>query len=733
MISVNRLSNKKETGQGWNDPQLRTGIRCQRGSILIFLIVLIIIFSVLGGAMLSMYGTSTMSVFAINSARRANYLAESGLRYALSQVRNAGTLVREQALTAIDDGSNSGKWYIVEPNLAKYQVRVYPYWSKASAGTNVSTVNATVSYSGFPTDYSVPGIGTVAYLKVGTNNRVRINNIAISSNRKTVSYTLASPVTVQSGNFANLCFPTTNSNQTMTKGAANTSLSLNINSTNAIPKKNGAFFDDTTGRLYSYSSARLAGSTVQLDGVNWNTSEASVTFPANQYLVFLQAARLDAYGVYQGIQKVQTDYVTLFTAGSQLTPPSNLTPPALTSAASGFTNESSALQLTNSGNRVALQSFNVVGNVTIYGIAFQHLGEAATCYQDPEQASCNIGYHTVPVSQAISDNLRNSWMQYHRLNYDVQIKAGWDLNLKYASQGIAFRWHKNETCAAAVACPSNNPYCCYEGYGLSFMRFKDKSTCSGDMIPNTVKPGSSSTENGKLVIVLWQQKIGTGNVATKDWIAYARLGDPTNYQNPSTQRSPADPDQKVTGNQGWPDGLLNDNASIIVRVEDKIIQNVRHNEIKLFYGDASPNTFTNDSRVRDHIATNKRRGVYSPQSVNGTINPTWPTNQFGLNGSDVAYWNENATTTDYFTLLSATPTTAYSPPVTLVTNNAPRSNFGTWSLLSDHCTIRTTDFTLDNFSSGRSEIGLSAMGNLNSTNGTTVVFDDLYIQILGGY
>jgi hypothetical protein len=51
--------------------------------------------------------------------------------------------------------------------------------------------------------------------------------------------------------------------------------------------------------------------------------------------------------------------------------------------------------------------------------------------------------------------------------------------------------------------------------------------------------------------------------------------------------------------------------------------------------------------------------------------------------------------------------------------------------LPDNSTIRTTDFVLDSFPTGRKEIGLVASGNI--TPSLTVAFDDFYMQILGGY
>ena len=694
-----------------------------------YLIVLMVIFSILGVGMVSMFGSSVLSIFASNSARRAQYLAESGLRYTISEVRNASALTRETVLTTIDDASVGGKWFNVFPGVARYLVRIYPYWSK-TVGTGVATtvVSATVANSGFPPGYAIPGVPGVARLQVGTNNPVGISSVAgAAAGSKAVTYTLASAVTISNGVtvYANLAFPTINAGQTITKGSTATPLVLNINAATAIPQKNGEFMDYTSGKLYAYQTARVVGANAQLENITWTAASATATFPANSYLVFSQVARLDATGEHVQTQKVMTDYLSLFSLTSQMSPPQNQQPPALTAIGSGFTNSLSALDLTGSGNRVALQGYIATGGAHSYWAAFQHLGEAGYRGPDPEQPARNIGYHVAPVSDAISDNLRNIWMQYHQLSYDVQVKMGWDLNLNYTAQGVTVRWHESPNFAGK-----------YEGYGVGFIRFNSTAAGSSDMIPNTVKPGPGNSKKDKLLLVLWEQKVNAGGVEIKDWLAYAELGNPTNYQNPATQRSPADPDQKVTGNQGWPDGRLNDNAGIVVRVEDKFVGSVQYNDIKLFYCDASSYTFQNDSRTKDSVATNKERARYYPQWLEtgsppyAFINPAWPSNTFGLNGSSIAYWYNNLTTYDYFTLTSSAPTAPYNT-VTLTINPSPRTGFSPVTLLADNATIRTADFVLDAYPSGREEIGLFAMGNLSGT--VTVAFDDLYIQILGGY
>lgn len=740
---------------------------CRKGSVLVFLIVLVVVFTALGAGMVSMFGTSVLSVFASNNIRRAGYLAESGLRYTISETRNAAASAREAALAAIDDGSVNGRWFSVFPGLSRYQVRVYPYWSRTAAGTGAPTlsVTAAVPNSGFPPGFAIPtapGGAAVARLHVGPNNLAAINSaVGAAAGSKTVTYNLASAVTIPAGvsAYANLAFPTTAVNQTITKGSAATPLVLNISGAGAIPAKNGAFMDYTAGRLYDYRTARLVGNNVQLENISWTGAAATSTIAAGSYLVFSQSARIDSTGEHLQTRKLQTDYITLFSATSSMGgPPQNYRPPDLTTTESGFSNNLTALDVSKSGNRIVVQGYIATGGTHSYWAAFQRLGEAGFRFPDPEGGGDDIGYHVVPIANDIRDNLRNSWIQYHNLSYDVQIKMGWDYTLNFAAQGITFRWHESPLFEGAVP-PGNDPYRYYQGYGLTFMRYEKDNRSDVDYIPNNVKPPGHSLKK-ELLLVLWEQKVDASGVPTKDWLAYASLGEPKSYPGgppgstsahvvtPPAVRNPADPDQKVTGNQGiWYDGRLNDNASIVVRVEDKFVTvagvTERRNDIKVFYGDASAyTTWTNDSRNKDAVATNKQRARYYPSWLEvgnpgqtlAVINPAWPTNQFVLTGNTIAHWYNNQTAPDFFSLTSSAPTAPFNT-VTWVTNGSRRTGFSPVNLLNDGSTIRTSDYVLDAYPSGRSEIGLVGMGNFYTSGGypITVAFDDFYVQIMGGY
>jgi hypothetical protein len=385
-----------------------------------------------------------------------------------------------------------------------------------------------------------------------------------------------------------------------------------------------------------------------------------------------------------------------------------------------FTNDLSALDLSHSGDIVLLSAYVATGGTHMYWAGFQ--GSSGYYSEDPEQSGCQIGYHVVPVSNIsptfYRNALRDSWLAYSELDYDAQAKVGWDLNLQYGVTGLNFRWHESA--------PSSGKY---EGYGLSFMRYNTRSGCSGgytggDGIPNGIKPPGLS---GKSLLVLWRQKV-VGGVETKKWLAYAELGDP--YHRDHSE------DPKVVGNQGWPDGIaITDNASLNIRVEDTIVDGQHVNNIKLVYGDGSPNYDGQPIRNRSAVATNIQRGRYSPEWIDASLFPRWPSNKFDSDHGTIEDWLPDAHLSDwydYFTLVSKDPKEP-NKDVKLVVNDdlveTGHCHAGdVMCLLDDKATIQTRELILDAYEPNREEIGLHSMGYLG---GYTLAFDDFVIQILG--
>jgi hypothetical protein len=389
---------------------------------------------------------------------------------------------------------------------------------------------------------------------------------------------------------------------------------------------------------------------------------------------------------------------------------------------------------------VSIQSYVSTGGTHLYWAAFTSTGTYPVT--DGDNPGCTIGFHTARVKEDYANQLRQSWQTYSHLDYDTQVKVGWYMGMPAAVSGLNFRWHETAHNSGL-----------FEGYGLAFMRYIYSASGCGagyDYIPNSIKPSGLAN---KLLLVLWEQRVESG-VEKRRWLAYAVLGTPATYPNPR-----AGNDLKVVGAQDGVDGLINDDSLIMVRIRENFIQGQRVNEINVFYGDASP--YYNGDRTPNSVAVDITRKRMFPEWIRTDLFPSWPSNKLGPfsytdGGIPYAINNfwvpDNVTTTDptyydFFTLVSASnkigpeppSTTPEVNPVQLVLNPAytdpssdPNINPGNSDLvklLPDKATLRTYKFVLDNFNNWNMEIGLQAMGNLNSSD-RVVAFDDFAIQIL---
>lgn len=399
------------------------------------------------------------------------------------------------------------------------------------------------------------------------------------------------------------------------------------------------------------------------------------------------------------------------------------------------------LQDASGHQMVRISEYVSTGGDHLYWAAFIDLGTYPRA--DGDNAGCNMGFHVARIKQDIASQLRQSWQTYNHLNFDLQVKAGWYKGLPAAVSGLNFRW--TET--------SNNSGL-FQGYGLAFMRYTYSTSGCGfgyDYIPNSIKPPGKAN---KLLLVLWEQRV-EGGVEKRRWLAYADLGTPASYPNPRSGN-----DLKVVGAQDSVDGLLNDDALVMVRIKDTFLQGQRVNEINVFYGDASPNY--DGLRTPNSVATDITRKRMFPEWIRPDLFPSWPSNILGLfnyTESGIPYaiknfWvpNYNPITDprehDFFTLVSASnkigpeppSTTPVVNPVQWVLNSAfadsrsdissPPADTNLVTLLADKATLRTYKFALNSFDASNLEVGLHAMGNLNNSN-RVVAFDDLALQILG--
>ncbi len=94
----------------------------QSGSVLIYIVVVMLVFGFLGAAMISMFNSATMMSTGVpNYSKNSMHLAEAGMRYAVSELRNTGytadTINTLNTTTYTLDGTGSftlnvlGKWF----------------------------------------------------------------------------------------------------------------------------------------------------------------------------------------------------------------------------------------------------------------------------------------------------------------------------------------------------------------------------------------------------------------------------------------------------------------------------------------------------------------------------------------------------------------------------------------------------------------------------------------------
>jgi len=102
------------------------------GNVLIYVVVLMLIFGVLGVVMVSLFTSSTASSVTRNDSRRARYMAESGMRYAFSEMRKADfdkdIIINTLNTTTYKiDGTESFTINVFSPWMESSKAQSFPY------------------------------------------------------------------------------------------------------------------------------------------------------------------------------------------------------------------------------------------------------------------------------------------------------------------------------------------------------------------------------------------------------------------------------------------------------------------------------------------------------------------------------------------------------------------------------------------------------------------------------
>ena len=229
--------------------------RAQRGAALIFYIIMLVVLGILASAMLTLFDEASQLATTVNHQKIAQYMAESGLRYAMSQMKGTGSISQKMG------NINAIPTYTVEGDK-QFDVRVYTLGVFKSVNANHVPANTAITLempSGdpFPESYEVPTFGSSAndlYLVSNQDldfiqalNNARTIGSTLSADRKRIYVTVQDAIEPDiAGRLYYLACQVITGTQTVYQGG-----SLTVNGCGSIyPKKYGVITITSHDYLY---------------------------------------------------------------------------------------------------------------------------------------------------------------------------------------------------------------------------------------------------------------------------------------------------------------------------------------------------------------------------------------------------------------------------------------------------------------------------------------------------
>jgi hypothetical protein len=125
------------------------------GNVLLYVVVLMLIFGVLGVVMVSLFTSSTASTVTRNDTRRARYLSESGVRYVASELREADfeeDIIIDPLNTLTYTVSGAGSF---DPNIFS------PWFDSNASVDSPDVISLNVPLGELPDDFTAPAVNGV--------------------------------------------------------------------------------------------------------------------------------------------------------------------------------------------------------------------------------------------------------------------------------------------------------------------------------------------------------------------------------------------------------------------------------------------------------------------------------------------------------------------------------------------------------------------------------------------
>ena len=143
-------------------PAIGQTLRSLQGNVMVYLVVVLLIFGILGVTIASLFSSATTSSATPNDARRAYYVAESGVRYALSRIRNANF-----HQDFIEDINNTPQYTLDDGSY--FTIEVFSPWFISDSDQDTSANNIFT--------LSVPNAGTIPLNFSIPNSNVLLVNL----------------------------------------------------------------------------------------------------------------------------------------------------------------------------------------------------------------------------------------------------------------------------------------------------------------------------------------------------------------------------------------------------------------------------------------------------------------------------------------------------------------------------------------------------------------------------
>jgi outer membrane protein assembly factor BamB len=272
----------------------RTRLHSKDGNVLVYIIVVMLIFAVLGVTMVSLFSTSISSSATANESRRAFYMAESGIRYGMSELRNGNFS------TSLINRLNSVASYHVPPS-GDFNLKIFSAGFKsptgATTGSGDNDIVLTTKAGKIPGDYSSPTDSVLyvvnsAYTETDYQNSppttARVKGFRTES-ANSIKLTLADDFQVGTGKAEVVLFAVHPSHNQTTVNVGD-SVYLDPAAAKVFPRYNGAV--KIHGKTYLYKERVDNPTNVGLRGLNHTvpisnltTSEFVVLDSGNYYIV----------------------------------------------------------------------------------------------------------------------------------------------------------------------------------------------------------------------------------------------------------------------------------------------------------------------------------------------------------------------------------------------------------------------------------------------------------------